>query len=41
MDKIKESSKNYLDCQSSTKEKMRQLKEIFKKYNINGDVDIK
>ena len=31
----------YLDCQSSTKEKMKQLKEVFKKYKINGDVDIK
>lgn len=31
----------YLDCQSSTKEKAKQLKEVFVKYNIDGDVDIK
>ena len=30
----------YLDCQSSTKEKQKQLKEVFVKYNIDGDVDV-
>jgi len=30
----------YLDCQSSTKEKMRQLMEVFEKYNIFGKVDV-
>ena len=30
----------YLDTQSSTKEKMRQLIEVFEKYNINGKVKI-
>lgn len=31
----------YLDTQSSTKEKAKQLKEVFMKYGINGEVDIK
>jgi len=30
----------YLDCQSSTKEKQKQLKEVFIKYNIDGDVEV-
>jgi hypothetical protein len=30
----------YLDTQSSTKEKSKQLTDIFKKYNINGKVEI-
>jgi len=30
----------YLDCQSSTKEKMRQLMEVFERYNISGKVEV-
>lgn len=30
----------YLDCQSSTREKTKQLIEVFKKYNISGKVEV-